>query len=188
MHRTYRFHPLGIFGFFKPRFLIAFLQWNRQKTAVGLERPGMIRTTEKLASIALTINGDFRALVRTAIVQHLDLTIGMAHLYHWLITNLSRIVIALFRGLAFVANKHPGIGKQVPHFQVIDRMAGIDIPMHLIALNHGFNIFCHQWLRFLRHCSHSYKSSTSRDVFARLTHICMTFPEARSASDKTTSR
>ena len=64
----------------------------------------------------------------------MDLIIRMAHHNHRLITNLGRVIIALFRGLAIMSNKYPRIREQVFHFKLVDVLANVNITMDLVCL------------------------------------------------------
>ncbi len=66
------------------------------------------------------VDDDLGALVRAAVVEHMHLAIAVADLDHRLVANLRGEVITLVRRLAFMADKHPGIGEQVPHFEPVD--------------------------------------------------------------------
>ena len=67
--------------------LVALAQRDREQRAVGLERPGVIRAAEELPGIAAGIDGDARALVRAAIVEDVDLAVGVAHHQHRLLAD-----------------------------------------------------------------------------------------------------
>ena len=71
----------------------------------------MIGAAKELAGIALSVDGYFGALMGAAIVQHMNLIVRVAHLYNRLTANLRGKVIAFIGCLAFVSNKHPGVGK-----------------------------------------------------------------------------
>ena len=64
----------------------------------------------------------------------MDLIIRVAHHDHRLITNLRRVIIALFRGLTIMPNKHPGVREHVLHFEFVDVIANVNITMDLVSL------------------------------------------------------
>ena len=99
----------------------------------------MIRAAEKFTGVALWINRDFGAFMRTAIVQYMYFTVAVANLDHRLITYLCGDVVTLIGSLAVVTNEDPGIGKKVLHFGTIDRLTGVHITVHLMALYHCFD-------------------------------------------------
>ena len=78
----------------------------------------------------------------------MDLIVGMAHHDRRLIADLGCKIVALFRGLAVMADKDPGIGKKMLHLKSIDILTDVGISMNLMALNHSADVVggCHQIL------------------------------------------
>ena len=111
----------------------------------------MIGTAKKFARVSLTINGDLGAFVRTAVVKHFDLTITVTDLYNGLASDLRGVVISLLWGLTLMADKDPRICKKMPHFSIIDGTTCVNIAVHLMTLDHIFDVLRHQAIRGFRH-------------------------------------
>ena len=185
LHIANAAHALAAVGLFQPGILVAFFERDRQKAAVSFEAPCMIGTPEEFAGVALPVDDDFRALMRATVQQHMDVAGGMTHLNDRLGADMGAEIIALVRGLAFVADKDPSIGEEMLHLLLEHLRVGVDIAVHLMWLHESGQcrravVTSHEFLPQM--------SSTRRGDLARLTQICMTLPAARSASDSTTSR
>jgi hypothetical protein len=93
----------------------------------------VIRAAEELAGVAGPVDDDLGTLVRAAVVQHVHLAVAVTHLDHRLVANLGGEVIALVRRLAFMADKHPGIGEQMLHLEPVDLLIDVDVAMDFVS-------------------------------------------------------
>ena len=100
----------------------------------------MIGAAEEFARIAIPVDCDLGALVRTPVEEHVDFAIGMPNLNNGLITDLRGEVVTFLRRLAFMADKHPGIREQVFHFQPVDIRAGVNVSVDLRPGKQGGDI------------------------------------------------
>ena len=140
MYSTDRLDAFYILGLLQRGAFVAFFKGDCQQATVGFEGPGVVRAAEELAGVALSINGDLRAFVRTPVMQYMDLIVRVAYLNNRLTANLCGEVVTFVWGLALVSDKHPGVGKQVLHFQLINRLAGIYVTVYLMAVKQTVDV------------------------------------------------
>ena len=131
LHMPHAGNALIGLALLKTGMLVALAQWDREQRTIGLERPGVIGATEELAGVAAGVDGDARALVRAAIVEDVDLAVGVANHEHRLLADGGAEIVARVRHLAIVSDIDPGVGEQVLHLQVEDFLVDIDIAVDL---------------------------------------------------------
>jgi hypothetical protein len=95
----------------------------------------MIGAAKEFAGIALSINDNLGAFVWATVEQHMDIIGFVAHLDNRLIANLRREIVALVRGLAFVADKNPSVGEDVLHLKRVDILINVNVAVNLMWLN-----------------------------------------------------
>ena len=87
----------------------------------------MVRTAEEFAGVAAGIDGDARALMRAAVVEHTHDAVAVADHKHRLPADRRAVVIAGIGNLAVVADIDPGIGEQVLHFEIEHLPVDVDV-------------------------------------------------------------
>src|SRR6218665_2696414 len=112
-HRPYAGQALARCALVRPGVLVARLQRNPQRRAVGLEGPGVVWAAKELAGVAARPVPEPRPLVGAAVHQHAHAAVGMAHHDQRLARDLVADPVARFRQLAFVANVVPGVGEEM---------------------------------------------------------------------------
>jgi hypothetical protein len=93
------------------------MDWHRDERAIALESPAVIHAHEPL-SVAGPVRTYERAFVRTAVLEHIDLAVTVAHHNHRLAPHLCREVVTPLRNLAFVPDIIPGPTEDAIHFQL----------------------------------------------------------------------
>ena len=133
LHRAHRGHAQRRLGALQATECVATFQGYGQHSPIQLVGPGVIRTAEKFARVAVLAARDFDALVRAAVVQDTDTAIPLAHHDHGLVTHGGGDIVARLRYLAAMAHKHPGVAEHGLHLQ--RKHIGIDegVAMHLTA-------------------------------------------------------
>ena len=131
LHVAHGRDALDRMALLKTGVLVAFAQRDGEQRAVGLERPGVVGAAEELAGIAAGVDGDARALVRTAVIEDVHHPVGVAHHQHRLLADRGAVVVAGIGHLAVMADIDPGVGEQVLHLQVEDLLVDINVAMDL---------------------------------------------------------
>ena len=106
----------------------------------------MKRAAKKATGIAARIDDKLRALVRTAIVEHVRLPVFAANEHDGLASDQRLVVIPRIGDLAFMADVNPGVAENPVHLEVEYILVGVDSLVDLILFDEGSDILqinCH---------------------------------------------
>ena len=90
---------------------------HRVEVAVGLERPAVIAAAEELR-VALLLVADDGAAVAAAVVDDVDLAVGVPRQHNRMLADAGGDEVAGLRHQAFVADIDPGPAEDLVHLQV----------------------------------------------------------------------
>ena len=104
-----------------------------------MEHPGVIGASNGLTGIAGPGRAKLRTTMRTAVIEHVNLTVMIPGHDQGLPANSREIIVAWLGDLAFMSHIDPGSLKDALHLEVENFGVGIGFPMRPILLDQPGN-------------------------------------------------